>query len=328
MISGPFSGSEHLRLAAAITPIHTHQGIIRIKPVLRFSIRTPSLGTTYLSAKMATSNNKPEKLPVAPDFNQAMNRVSMILDMRTKLAKMLNKGRSKIPVSTSTETTSSAEGEEATKTKGFSSLAAAAKSTVTTTNQKQQQPAKDARDLDLNPYLAQPPNAGLGYTPHLPNSGGGGLRGDKDWELRFRMLGGGGKRGAEKGSNLKRVAGRGAVDSESEEDVGRSALGKSKKKKRKVAQVEDSVLGGQDSVATVHREINEAKEAEGQQPQQQEQAASSPHQATLVVQQEEGGTAAAAAEGENKKKRKRNKNNKKKKAGGATTTSTELKGKE
>ncbi|KAK3320832.1 hypothetical protein B0T19DRAFT_430641 [Cercophora scortea] len=194
-----------------------------------------------------TASNKP---PVAPDLDLIFNRISMgmakhrrILETLKKPVPQVSSGATSAAPSVDSEDSSSS----AAPRKGFSSLSksttTATKPSPTPTDTTKSQRAAADDDSDLNPYFQQPPNAGIGWTPAPSASSfaaGGGTNSAAERMLKMRLLGG--RKGMlaaaaaaaaadekKKGKYRKRDAG-----SDSEEDMGRSAVGRSKKRSRVV----------------------------------------------------------------------------------------------
>ncbi|OIW27297.1 hypothetical protein CONLIGDRAFT_704998 [Coniochaeta ligniaria NRRL 30616] len=197
------------------------------------------------------SPDPPPKLPVAPNMSQILNRISLGLAKHERILKTLK--RPAAPTSTSSFTPQS---KSSTTTSGFSSLATP--STGGATNNPLVNGvigrSREEEDKLFEQDRALPPNAGVGFVAErkVGDRGVGGS-GKEDKMLRGRLqLGkrGEGKDNKDKGDGRKRV-----VD-ESEEEEGRSGLGR--KKKRKVVAEESNGVVGAD--ATVQDVVVGAKE--------------------------------------------------------------------
>ncbi|KAM7216689.1 hypothetical protein V8F06_007919 [Rhypophila decipiens] len=177
------------------------------------------------------SNNatgEKEKLPIPPDINQISNRISLGISHHNLLSSTLKK-------KPTTSTTRAPDSTSSNTKKGFSSLAtnannsAAMSKTVddNTTQGTKQRSITRLADLDAEFEIhGGPPNAGVGYQPEKTSLQGS-LTGN-DRKLGAQMLGR--KRGREDSTFGKKNR-NGVNESESEDDVGRSALGRVKKLK-------------------------------------------------------------------------------------------------
>ncbi|KAB5582500.1 hypothetical protein GE09DRAFT_1075182 [Coniochaeta sp. 2T2.1] len=172
-------------------------------------------------------SDPPAKLPVAPNMSQILNRISLGLAKHERILSTLK--RPSPSTSNPNNSTKSAS--------GFSSLA----SSNTSTNPSAQPPNGPSRTKDEEDKLFEsernlPPNTGIGFVPEAKTA----ERSKSGKELRGRLMGKRGGREDGKGDNKKRYYN---VE-ESEEEEGRSGLGK--KKKRKVVQPVPGVEDGRD----------------------------------------------------------------------------------
>ncbi|KAK1247068.1 hypothetical protein MKX08_000870 [Trichoderma sp. CBMAI-0020] len=156
----------------------------------------------------SSSSSKPPPLPLAPDRAAISNKISLLLSSRTSLLKTLN------PPSSS-----------------------AASQTTTPRRHHQAISSDDIEQLFSGPR----PNEGVGYVPDAKAAAGKDAASREDRMLRGRLLGKG-----KGGRNQK--GGRGfAVESESDEEPGRSGLGKRKRPRREeVAVADEEVVDGGD----------------------------------------------------------------------------------
>ncbi|KAK0706479.1 hypothetical protein B0T26DRAFT_680156 [Lasiosphaeria miniovina] len=191
------------------------------------------------------------KLPVASDLDQIFNRISMGMAKHQRILETLHQGRSTAPpaaVATAPPIVASDENEKEQK-RGFSSLAAKASSSLGPPPPQQQQQQRSAKpslsttaaaaaeDMDLNPFYAAPPNAGIGWVPPgLSSSSTAAVAGSggDDRLLRARLQLGRrveGRSAAAQKAERGKKRGHGAAGnhgSEEEEELGRSAVGRSK----------------------------------------------------------------------------------------------------
>lgn len=299
----------------------------------------------------STANEKgeKEKLPLAPDLDQIFNRISMGINRHSLLASSL-----KTPSTTTSTTTS-------TTKKGFSSLAARS-SSISTTNgfpstkqlatslneQRRSEKTNASRLSDLDALFSEPYNAGIGYVPPKgaasSSTGGGSLTGDreKDRKLRAQILGGGGgrmgKRGREEGNDARNKKQSNLADeSDSDDDIGRSALGRSKRVRIGVETATATALVGRkgedkpQTQAKAHTTIEEAVDNNDNISKKGETTADSGGQPSVVVEEEaktgsdispektpmgpesevrEGGKAEGEGEEEGKQKKEKSKKSK------------------
>ncbi|KAK0651412.1 hypothetical protein B0T16DRAFT_403874 [Cercophora newfieldiana] len=179
-----------------------------------------------------SSQNRP---PTAPNMADILNRINMGISHQAKILSSLNRP-SPSPASTSTPTTSTTTG------KSFSSLSSKPLSSTSSnpfnTSQNTTTTAANNDDNDdLNPSYLLAPNTGVGFTP-TPSAAS--LTAEQR-SLRDRLAKvgwKGGRGGAGKGSDGKKRPAA-AVDSESEEELGRSAVGKAR------SRVQRDVSGGE-----------------------------------------------------------------------------------
>ncbi|KAH8907073.1 hypothetical protein BR93DRAFT_927930 [Coniochaeta sp. PMI_546] len=197
-----------------------------------------------------SSSDPPAKLPVAPNMSQILNRISLGLAKHERILQTLKR-----PPQPTTPSTAQSK----STTSGFSSLAQpTAPSNKPGSANGVVSASREEEDRLFEQDRALPPNAGIGFVEER-KAGEREGKGREDKMLRGRLLGkrGGGK---DKGAERKRY-----VD-ESEEEEGRSGLGKKKKRRRIVGAVEgesNGVAGGggegadatnSEDVATVAKE--------------------------------------------------------------------------
>ncbi|KAM7200959.1 hypothetical protein V8F33_003625 [Rhypophila sp. PSN 637] len=174
-----------------------------------------------------------EKLPIPPDINQIFNRISMGISHHNLLSSTLKRK------STTSSTTAPDSASSSNTKKGFSSLAGNSTQNPTTTkpavddkmnvNQRSRERSiTRLADLDAEfEIYGGPPNGGVGYQPEKTSLQGS-LTGN-DRKLGAQILGRkGGGREDKFVANSKNK--RHVNESESEDDVGRSAVGRVKKK--------------------------------------------------------------------------------------------------
>jgi hypothetical protein len=150
-------------------------------------------------------------------MNDIFNRINMGMSQQSKILSGLNRPQ------TTTKSTSSTS---STKGKSFFSLA----SKPTSTTQLQSQNQSSNSDADLKTSYLLPPNAGVGFAP-TPSASSATAE-QKALRERLGKVGWkGGKRGEKDTGKGKK---RAAEESESEEELGRSAVGKSRGKGKRV----------------------------------------------------------------------------------------------
>ncbi|UKZ73380.1 hypothetical protein TrVFT333_001026 [Trichoderma virens FT-333] len=152
---------------------------------------------------MAPTSSKPPPLPLAPDRAAISNKISLLLSNRTSLLKTLN------PASSSSSAQSS-----------------------TPPPRRYNVNADDIEQLFSGPR----PNEGVGYVPDRKAAAAGDAAAREDRMLRGRLLGKGQRNGKGSAAAGKKFA----VESESDEEPGRSGLGKRKRPRREHV-VEDAV---------------------------------------------------------------------------------------
>lgn len=159
----------------------------------------------------------PTKLPVAPNINQVLNRISLGLAKHERILKTLNRPSS---------TTSTANPKSKPSSSGFSSLSGSSTPTPNPANTPKALTRAD-EEAEFAAERALAPNAGIGFAPVKEDTNGvngrGGAKEDK--MLRGRILG----KNAREQMNNKGKDKRRRYESESEEEEGRSGLGKKKK---------------------------------------------------------------------------------------------------
>ncbi|KAK3344401.1 hypothetical protein B0T25DRAFT_556922 [Lasiosphaeria hispida] len=177
--------------------------------------------------------------PIAANLDQSMYRISMGLAKHSQLLSTLNKSRTTATTATTT-----------TLKRGFSSTTKTTtplpKPPIHTSHTSSTNPL---HDIDINPAYALAPNTGIGFsTPSsAPLPGPGGARAREDAVLKTRLLGrNAAAQKAAGAENRKRAAagGGGGSGSDSEEELGRSAVGRARGKRARVAVVANEVKGG------------------------------------------------------------------------------------
>jgi hypothetical protein len=153
----------------------------------------------------------------SPNINDIFNRINMGMSQRSKILSGLNR-----PSTTTTNTPSTTATTTSTaKGKSFSSL------TSKPTNQSHSQTTPTAAanaDADLKTSYLLPPNAGVGFAP-TPSASSATAE-QKALRERLAKVGWkGGKRGEKDGGKGRK---RAVEESESEEELGRSAVGTSR----------------------------------------------------------------------------------------------------
>ncbi|KAK4455649.1 hypothetical protein QBC34DRAFT_390530 [Podospora aff. communis PSN243] len=157
-----------------------------------------------------------------PNMADIFNRINMSISKQSKLL-----SASKPPPTTTAIT------PPTTKGKSFSSLAA--KPTIQ--SQSQSQPQNSNPDADLKSTYLLPPNAGVGFAPTPSQSSA--TAEQRALRERLGKVGWkGGKKGERDGGKGKK---RAAEESESEEELGRSAVGKSTGKGKRVKSEDEDV---------------------------------------------------------------------------------------
>ncbi|KAK0626205.1 hypothetical protein B0T14DRAFT_551515 [Immersiella caudata] len=158
-----------------------------------------------------------------PNINDIFNRINMGMSQRSKILSSLNRPST---TSNSSAITTNTSSNTTTKGKSFSSLTS---KTPTPTNKSHSQtpPSADS-DADLKTSYLLPPNAGVGFAP-TPSASSATAE-QKALRERLGKVGWkGGKRGEKDGGKGKK---RVVEQSESEEELGRSAVGKSRGKEK------------------------------------------------------------------------------------------------
>ncbi|KAL7914539.1 hypothetical protein GGI35DRAFT_148951 [Trichoderma velutinum] len=150
---------------------------------------------------MPPTSSKPPPLPLAPDRAAISNKISLLLSNRASLLKTLN------PPSSSSSTQSSAQ------------------------TRRYNVNADDIEQLFSGPR----PNEGVGYVPDR-KAAAGDAAAREDRMLRGRLLGKGQRNGKGAAAGGKKFA----VESESDEEPGRSGLGKRKRPRREHVEVEEA----------------------------------------------------------------------------------------
>ena len=188
----------------------------------------------------------PAKLPVAPDLDQIFNRVALAMSKSQRLFSQAQRA------ATTTGSSSSSSGAPAAAPRSsttFSSRAtapeppAAAAAATTTAPRYAYKTAAQlaAEDADFEAARSLPPNAGLGSVSAAGSKAAAEearRKKDDEWALRRKM----GLSGARtRGGAAEGKRGRVVDDSESEEETGRTGLGRAKK--ARVGRRDDDVAG-------------------------------------------------------------------------------------
>lgn len=176
----------------------------------------------------------PSRPPIAPVLPEHTNTVAFNFSKKANLlASLRSKHRSSQTQPTTTTTTTT------TKKKGFSSLTTTTTTTpLSTTTPNPHQPQPPQTD-DLDSVFRAPPNAGIDYAPPSSSSGTNGTTIAQDAETRVlarKILGRNAARQVQEAREaragqrgVKRRGGGGvAEESESEEELGRSAVGRAR----------------------------------------------------------------------------------------------------
>ena len=182
------------------------------------------------------------KLPLAPDMNQILNRISLGLAKHERVLQTLRRPSPPKPSRSSAGFSSLATGPSNATTDPGGIAAPGGSSRLLPPTRPSLAPAPnnddDGNDAEFRADRSLPPNAGIGWQPPSTGEGGAGSgagKGRGDNALRARLLGRGAaeKRGGGGGpvENGKNKRGR-AEESESEQEEGRSALGRGKKRNR------------------------------------------------------------------------------------------------
>ncbi|KAH8899650.1 hypothetical protein GQ53DRAFT_816761 [Thozetella sp. PMI_491] len=177
------------------------------------------------------------KLPVAPDFDQILNRVSLAVSKSHRLFSQAHRADSASTSSTPAPTnklgpfSSHGSGTEANPAQPHSS---AARYTYKTAAQRA------VEDADFEATRNLPPNAGLGFV--APGAGGRAEAARRQREEQFALRRKLGLKGST-GTSMAVKRGR-EEESESEEETGRSGLGRVKKIKAQITRGGDTGLDG------------------------------------------------------------------------------------
>ncbi|KAI1201464.1 hypothetical protein F5X97DRAFT_22966 [Nemania serpens] len=192
----------------------------------------------------------------APDYTVSMNRIQTRLEAQLRIVRGFMPARPP-----PTTTTSSTSPSTTTKpTPSFSSLASQPpnpNSNLNTTTASNPRSRSQPHEAEENLFAAQDPNAGLGFGSGGPRRAGergekGGTARDRENQvLRSRLLGR--KRGvaaaaagdARGGTTFRQAEGEGSSD----EEPGRSGLGRAKKRARRADADEDEVASVSVSVS-------------------------------------------------------------------------------
>ena len=212
----------------------------------------------------------PAKLPVAPDLDQIFNRVALAMSKSQRLFSQAQRATATTTAGGSTTSSNASAAGPRSSSTTFSSRAtapeppAAAAATTTAPRYAYKTAAQlAAEDADFEAARSLPPNAGLGSVSVAGSKAAAEAarkQKDDEWALRRKMgLSGARTRGGAGAAAGKR--GRVADDSESEEEMGRTGLGRAKK-----ARV--GRRGGDDVAG--HEGRGPGRAAEQQQQQQQQ----------------------------------------------------------
>ena len=254
---------------------------------------------------------------MAPNLDEVLNRISLGISKQARILETFSKHRQ----ASTTNTNGAIHGTtNGISRKGFSSLYSQPKSQpqspkTTTTSSNKYDP-----DADLAETFSFP-NTGLGFVPVSSDASKGGSKFKEEQILKTRLLGRGHDRVQAQSQGKKR--GAAAADSESEEDLGRSAVGKSMLNERKKrARAEGVVLMEVNRWGRVgaSRERSVAEEGQSAESGVYGNGKGEGKQSVDDVAAGEGDIlgllridGAAEGRGEERKKRKKNNNKKKKK---------------
>ncbi|KAK4190227.1 hypothetical protein QBC35DRAFT_491076 [Podospora australis] len=289
-------------------------------------MRPPSPSPTGDTTPSAGNTSLPKQ-----EFNNIFNllNLSMSKRMTAPLVSSLQKHKK-------SSTSSSSVTPSATSTstgKGFSSLTTSAKpSSKSYTLSNQQNGSGRERD-DREDFFPAPPNAGVGFSTQPATSAAS----QADRDLRKKILGTNALKQKEDAAK-RNGRGRGKqVDSDSEEELGRSALGKGSKKRattlssatekkretvqlprRKRAREEDSDQDGNVKEEGSRPAVTEQKTSEEREEETKpRENGGSPATDGVASGEQKGETNGGSGSGEAERKRKKRKKNKSKKKAGA-----------
>ncbi|OTA54942.1 hypothetical protein K449DRAFT_191971 [Hypoxylon sp. EC38] len=275
--------------------------------------------TSTSSASKNTVNANP-----APDFTVNMNRIQTQFEAHLKAVRAFLPSRSDLNNTSSSSGANPNPNPNPTSSstgKSFSALSTSANSTVPQSRDAPSATAarRAAQEAEFAEEQALDPNAGLGHVraPGGSNKNGndGGGKDPETARLRGRLLG---KRGRVAGADVDGQQKRVRKDESSDEEPGRSGLGRAKRiEKRSRAEMEDDGDGAkQDDGVPVETDTPpEVKVAAVEEAQESIDSANGPDEAVenatfeLPGEDEPNGH---VAEGNSKKKRKKKKKKKSK----------------
>ncbi|KAK5660960.1 hypothetical protein OQA88_12335 [Cercophora sp. LCS_1] len=264
--------------------------------------------------------------PKPPNLSTFQSRISLNLSRLSSLTSSLELPTSNSTSTTTTTTTTTTTANTTAKPKSFSSLTTSTSTSTSATPTQQIQPEDDLK----NPG---PPNAGVGFVPARETS----AKETKNDQLRAQLLGRG-ARGRNGNAKDGKVTKKREVESESEEELGRSAVGKKRRvgssnsngdegsggksgkgKKGELTMGGDTVMGGTDVPAqSGRRDVameNKGGESEAKIEAGTEENGNAGDVDAKTSKEEDG---AVKADGERKKKKKKKKSKSKKRNGGQT----------
>ncbi|KAK0704729.1 hypothetical protein B0H67DRAFT_357979 [Lasiosphaeris hirsuta] len=214
--------------------------------------------TIKMSQDKPTANGRP---PIAANLDQSMNRITIGLAKHSQILSTLNKSHATTVTTTTTPSN--------TLKRGFSSTTTTTPLPKSTPNTSHTPSTNPAHDRELNPAYVQAPNTGVGFAAHsaTPLAGTGGAQAREDVVLKTRLLGrNAAAQKAAAGEARKRTAARGGA-SDSEEELGRSAVGRVRPKRARAAAVEEEATeeggAGRESVGEVKGGDDAGKRDEG-----------------------------------------------------------------
>ncbi|KAI0393250.1 hypothetical protein F5Y17DRAFT_433430 [Xylariaceae sp. FL0594] len=274
----------------------------------------------------------------APNYLVSMNRVQTQLEAQLKVVRSFMPTTSSLSASFKSSTSSLSASSTSSSKPSFSALASGTtninnnNNTNPTANgsRKDRHARNDAAEESLfQESRAQDPNAGLGYSTSKPTK-------EKEREqergthlLRGRLLGKRRSAGDDFGNKRRRATIAGESNSSSSDDEpGRSGLGRAKKRVRRDVDVEQERRPGYDSETippTTTTNTTEAARAEA--VDEDEMDVEKNGQTATAATPGPGGEADSIKSKRKKKKKRRNNNNKKKKKS-KTTTDQEANGTE
>ncbi|KAL7944619.1 hypothetical protein V8C42DRAFT_325377 [Trichoderma barbatum] len=227
---------------------------------------------------MPPTSSKPPPLPLAPDRAAISNKISLLLSSRTSLLKTLN------PPSSATTST-----------------------TAQSSSRRYNVNADDIEQL----FSGARPNEGVGYVPDRKAAAAGEAAAREDRMLRGRLLGKGQRNGKGAAAGGKRFA----AESESDEEPGRSGLGKRKRPRREPVEVEETEEneGGDGDAVGEKLEKDGVEDAEMEQVKRDDEDAALVQEQQATVPEQEHNASEDAKRNKKKKKRQREKEKQKQK---------------